>query len=61
MPDSDFLKLHYQVSKILEVSGIREKFEEAMWENENNSAHDIQPDGSTDLGHILSCKLLIDI
>ncbi|PNP50510.1 hypothetical protein THARTR1_08892 [Trichoderma harzianum] len=61
MPDPDFLRLHYQVAMILRVSGIREKFEEIMRENEYNSLYGIQPDGSTNLGHIVTRIMLMDL
>ncbi|KAM0254345.1 hypothetical protein ACHAQJ_006877 [Trichoderma viride] len=61
MPDPDFLKVHFQVSKILQVSGIGKKIKHALRANEYNPINDIQPDGSTDLGRILSCKMLMDI
>ncbi|KAK0759879.1 hypothetical protein N5P37_006954, partial [Trichoderma harzianum] len=49
MPDPDLL------------SGIRERYERTIWENEDNLIQNIQPDGSTDLENILSSKMLIDI
>lgn len=61
MPDPDLLRLHYQVSMILQESGIRKRYEKTMWENEDNLARNIQSDGSTDLGNILSSKMLTDI
>ncbi|PNP59324.1 hypothetical protein THARTR1_00814 [Trichoderma harzianum] len=61
MPDPNLLRLHYQVSMILQESGIRERYERTMRENGDNLIEDIQPDGSTDLGSILSNKLLTDI
>ncbi|EHK26661.1 uncharacterized protein TRIVIDRAFT_218806 [Trichoderma virens Gv29-8] len=61
MPDPDFLKFHYQVSMILQESGIREKYERTVWENNNNLIDNIQPDGSTDLGNIFSNKMLTNI
>lgn len=61
MPDPDFLRLHYQVSMILQESGIRERYERIIWENEDNLIQNIQSDGSTDLGNILSSKMLTDI
>ncbi|KAL7936584.1 hypothetical protein V8C35DRAFT_295884 [Trichoderma chlorosporum] len=61
MPESDFLRFHYQVSMIVQVSGIRERFEEAMRENEYNFIYGIRLDGSTDLGHILSSRMLMDV
>lgn len=61
MPDPDLLRLHYQVSMILQESGIRERYERTIWENENHLSRNIQSDGSTDLGDILSSKMLTDI
>ncbi|KAF3077557.1 hypothetical protein CFAM422_000859 [Trichoderma lentiforme] len=61
MPNPDLLRLHYQVSMILQESGIRERYERTMWENEDNLIQNIQPDGSTDLGNILSSKMFTDI
>ncbi|OPB43543.1 hypothetical protein A0O28_0098310 [Trichoderma guizhouense] len=61
MPDPDLLRLHYQVSMILQESGIRQRYERTMWESEDNLIHNIQSDGSTDLGNILSSKMLTDI
>lgn len=61
MPDPDLLRLHYQVSMILQESGIRERYERTVWENDDNLIRNIQSDGSTDLGNILSSKMLTDI
>ncbi|KAL7799968.1 hypothetical protein V8C37DRAFT_407076 [Trichoderma ceciliae] len=61
LPEPDFLKVHFQVSKILQISGIRKKIEDALRENECNPICNIQADGSTDLAYILSSKMLIGI
>ncbi|KAL7936913.1 hypothetical protein V8C35DRAFT_294181 [Trichoderma chlorosporum] len=61
MPDPDFLRLHYQVSKILEVSGIGWKIARIMAHNELKTPRNVPPDGSLDLGHIISSKMLMDI
>ncbi|KAL7788522.1 hypothetical protein V8C43DRAFT_323756 [Trichoderma afarasin] len=61
MPDPDLLRLHYQISMILQEGGIRERYERTIWGNEDNLIRNIQSDGTTDLGNILSSKMLTDI
>jgi hypothetical protein len=61
MPDPDFLRVHFQVSKILQVSGIGRRLDNALLENKYNTIYDIDPHGSTDLGQIIISKMLMDI
>ncbi|KAL7914503.1 aspartic peptidase domain-containing protein [Trichoderma velutinum] len=61
MPDPELLRLHYQVSMIVHESGIRERYERIVCDNEDSLVENIQSDGSTDLGNILSSKMLTDI
>ncbi len=58
MPNSDFFKLHYQVAKILNVSGIGDKIEEACRKSYNQTPSNIAPDGSTDLESILGARMV---
>jgi len=61
MPDPDFLRLHFQVAKILNVSGIGQMIEAACWEDKTQIPSDIASDGSTNLGHALYVKTLMHI
>lgn len=61
MPDPDFLRLHYEVATILDVSGIGCKMEEACWENETRIPSNLAPDGSTNLELALNAKMLTQI
>lgn len=59
-PNDKFLFLHFRIAEILAVSGVGEKIEAAL----NESCLDvdsIRPDGSTDIGSILSRKMLMII
>jgi hypothetical protein len=60
MPDPDFLRLHYQVAKILDQSGIDRKLARACGQTAR-VASDIAPDGSTDLERALNVNMLMDI
>ncbi|KAK4044860.1 hypothetical protein C8A01DRAFT_42469 [Parachaetomium inaequale] len=60
MPDPDFLRLHFQVAKILDVSDIGLKIE-AEWHKRAKMPSEMSPDGSTDLGHAIRVKMLMDI
>ncbi|KAL2126821.1 hypothetical protein VTI74DRAFT_180 [Chaetomium olivicolor] len=60
MPDPDFFRLHFEVAKILKMSGIGPKIIGAFWE-QTASERNIAPDGSTDLGRLLSAKMLMHI
>jgi hypothetical protein len=64
MPDPDFLRVHYQIAKILDVSGIQLKIDSAVYADREwmeNNPNNIAGDGSTDLEHVLSRKLLMNI
>ncbi|KAK0710148.1 hypothetical protein B0T26DRAFT_724201 [Lasiosphaeria miniovina] len=60
LPDPKYLWCHFRVAEILEVSGIGQKITDTMdseaWDPEN-----IDPNGSTDIGSILSRKMLTGI
>ena len=57
LPDDDYLVVHCRVAEILEVSGLWRKFDDALedgrWDPEN-----VDPNGFTDLGSIISRKML---
>jgi len=60
LPNPGFLWVHFRVAEILEVSGlgraIIDAVEQGTWDPEN-----LDPGGSSDIGSILSRKMLIDI
>lgn len=60
LPDEDYLSTHCRIAEILEVSGFGWRTEPSLdmagWERSI-----INPSGSTDLGSIICCGLLVDI
>ncbi|KAL2182004.1 uncharacterized protein P884DRAFT_274441 [Thermothelomyces heterothallicus CBS 202.75] len=60
MPDPDFLRLHFQVAEILDVSGLSWKIDVASREGTRMRC-DIAPDGSTDIAFAIRTKMLMDI
>ncbi|KAK2012833.1 hypothetical protein LZ32DRAFT_628617 [Colletotrichum eremochloae] len=60
LPEPEFFKTHYQITKILHISGIKEKINSEIRASKSDP-EDINPDGSTDLGAILHRKMLLNI
>ncbi|KAK1973642.1 hypothetical protein LZ30DRAFT_732563 [Colletotrichum cereale] len=60
LPDPEFFWVHHQIAQILEVSGIGAKMEAEVEASRRDPAN-LHPDGSTDLGAILSRKMLMDV
>lgn len=60
LPNPKYFWVHFRVAEILEISGIGEKITDAM-ENEDWDPENIEPSGSTDIGSILSRKMLMGI
>ncbi|KAK2018325.1 hypothetical protein LZ32DRAFT_634838 [Colletotrichum eremochloae] len=60
LPNPDFFWVHHQIAQILEVSGIGAKIEAEIKASQRDPANP-NPDGSTDLGAILSRKMLMDV
>ncbi|WDK11428.1 hypothetical protein CGRA01v4_02707 [Colletotrichum graminicola] len=60
LPDPEFFSVHYQITQILEVSGIGAKMEAEIEASERDPAN-LNPDGSTDLGAIISRKMLMNV
>lgn len=58
MPDPEYLKLHYIISQILDVSGLGDEIEKLMGKPDTDD-DPIAWDGSTDLGSIICRKMLI--
>ncbi|KAK3936961.1 hypothetical protein QBC46DRAFT_268572 [Diplogelasinospora grovesii] len=58
-PDGDFLNTHYVIGKILHVIGLINKFPRIRGSPDDNIIN-LRQDGSTDLGKILSRRLLMD-
>lgn len=60
LPDPEFFRTHYQISKILDVSGIgadiEAEVEAGLWDPDN-----LNSDGSTDLESILRRKMLMNV
>lgn len=61
LPNPNLLRVHFIVAKILSVSGIGDSIDRALSDCSSLLYHNISPDGSTDLGHVLSLRLLTDI
>ncbi|KAK3356781.1 hypothetical protein B0T25DRAFT_589270 [Lasiosphaeria hispida] len=58
MPDPECFKVHYIISQILEVSGLRWEIDEFL-EAAAEAVENLDPNGSSDLGLLLSQKMLI--
>jgi hypothetical protein len=56
-PDSDFLAAHLAIANILAVSGIGAKIDHYLSQYELNDGS-IERDGSTDLGSMISWRLM---
>ncbi|KAI2626518.1 hypothetical protein GGR54DRAFT_637090 [Hypoxylon sp. NC1633] len=60
LPNPAYIWVHYRIAEILDVSGIGKKIEdtwkECIWDPDN-----IEPYGSTDIGSVLSRKMLTSI
>jgi len=60
LPNPGFLRVHFRVAEILEASGLGRAIIDAMekvtWDPEN-----LDPGGSSDIGSILSRKMLTGI
>jgi hypothetical protein len=64
MPDPDFLRVHDQIAKILYVHSDHLKIALAVYADRKwiaNKPKNIAGDRSTDLEHVLSRKLLMNI
>lgn len=57
MPSPFLLSVHARIGKILKVSGLKDRLEKIMYTLFLPS--EVDPSGSTDLGTIVSNKLLI--
>lgn len=57
MPSPFLLSVHARIGKILQVSGLKERFEKIMRSLYHPS--EVDPDGSTDLETAMSDKLFI--
>ncbi|KAJ4864400.1 hypothetical protein T069G_00930 [Trichoderma breve] len=60
LPAKDFLKTHYRIGEILQVSGIGRKIEDEL-DNSLDDPLNLRRDGSTDLWSILERKMLINV
>lgn len=58
LPSPVFLDAHARISRILEVSGIGKKIDHALWAIDPD---DVDPEGHTPLGDVLTRKLLTGI
>ena len=58
MPDPEYFKVHYIISQILEVSGLGWEIDTFL-EATAEAAENLDPNGSSDLGLLLSQKMLI--
>ncbi|KAK3940786.1 hypothetical protein QBC46DRAFT_312764 [Diplogelasinospora grovesii] len=60
LPDPKYLWVHFRIAEVLEVSGVGKTIADALekeaWDPEN-----IEPNGSSDIGSILSRKMLTGI
>ncbi|KAK0622551.1 hypothetical protein B0T14DRAFT_425802 [Immersiella caudata] len=54
MPDPEYFKVHHIISQVLEVSGLGREIDELL-----EAADTLDPNGSSDLGLLLSQKMLI--
>jgi len=54
MPDPEYFKVHHIISQILEVSGLGREIDGLL-----EAAETLDPNGSSDLGLLLSQKMLI--
>lgn len=57
LPNREYLLVHFRIAEILDVSGVGKKIEDALDEGLLD-AENMKPDGSTDIGSILSRKML---
>jgi hypothetical protein len=58
MPDPEYFRVHHIISQILEVSGLGCEMDEFL-EAAADAAANLNPNGSSDLGLLLSQKMLI--
>ncbi|KAK5654003.1 hypothetical protein OQA88_7680 [Cercophora sp. LCS_1] len=58
MPDPEYFKVHHIISQILEVSGLGREIDKLL-EAAAEAAENIDPNGSSDLGLLLSQRMLI--
>lgn len=62
MPNPEYFRVHYIVSKILQVSGLRETITRAAEEAYLDlDCRQLQPNGSTDAAALLSRLMLINV
>lgn len=60
LPDPDYLSTHCRIAEILEASGLGWKIEQSL-DMAGGQCGVVDPNGSTDLGSIISRRLLLDI
>lgn len=58
LPSPEYLDIHLRISRILQVSGVGRKIDQALAAPE---PYGVDPNGSTELGEVIARKLLIDI
>ncbi|KAK1993106.1 hypothetical protein LX36DRAFT_693887 [Colletotrichum falcatum] len=60
LAEPEFFRVHYQIAKILQLTGIRQRFHAELNAFKYDPGH-LSPDGSTDVGAILHRRLLVNI
>lgn len=60
MPDAEFLKVHWRIAQMLDVSGIGREVEQELDAAELDPDN-MSPDGSTDIAPIIRRRMLMNI
>lgn len=61
MPSPDFLKVHFTICQILQVSGFGRAIRTALDKAYDLDCHGLDPSGSTDVGTLLSQLMLTQV
>lgn len=60
LPRPEFLKVHHIISQILDVSGLGDEIEMRLEMAEEAARTNLSPDGSSDVGLLLSRRMLME-
>ena len=60
LPDKEFFKVHHRIAQILQVSGVGREIDDEV-EKAEEGPRNLDPNGSTDVGLLISRRMLMDI
>jgi hypothetical protein len=60
LPEREYFEVHHRIGQILEVSGIGREIEREM-EMAEDDVENMDPRGSTDIGLLVSRRMLMDV